>query len=79
MDDLIELPSLRLEAPNGTSLTQKSNTTTLQYMLPSLDTSDGGVYICVMVLVIAGSGIDRQGEVRKEITIVGMSTCHCIQ
>lgn len=72
MDGLIELPSLWLEAPNGTILTQKSSTTTLQYTLPSLDTSDGGVYTCVMVLVIAGSGINRQRKIMKEITVVGM-------
>lgn len=76
VDDLIELPSLWLEAPNGTSLTQTSSATTLHYTLPSLDTSDGGVYTCVMVLVIAGSGINRQRKVMKEITVVGMSICH---
>lgn len=72
MEDLIQLPSLRLVAPDGTYLAEESSTTILQYTLPSLNTSDGGEYTCVILLIINGAGINRQGEATKEIVVVGM-------
>ena len=76
VDGLLEQPSLELVAPNGTSLVLEANSTSLQYTLSSLETSDGGEYTCIIILTIPGSGIDRQGSATETITVVGMLSFH---
>ena len=69
------LPSLILEllAPDGTPLARllPPDSNTLQYTLLSLEESDGGLYTCRAVLVIAGSGIDSSTTATKHVTVVG--------
>ena len=74
VEDLLASLNLELTAPNGAQLQVLLGSNTLQYTIPSLETTHGGEYTCRASLVIPGSGIDSNITATKHITVVGMYT-----